>query len=84
MAIRSIHDAQLSPVETSPITDADGMPVQSVVLGDIADSAEVNPSAESASIAALLRGILTQQVAILAILTDVYDASGHTIKTSSS
>lgn len=54
----------------------------SASLGALTDAAETDPDAASASMAAILRGILTQQVAILAILTDVYDATGHTIKTS--
>lgn len=52
------------------------------ILGTTGAAAVTDPAAEDASIAALLRGILTQQAAILAILTDVYDSGGHTIKTS--
>ncbi len=52
-----------------------------VALGAKADSAVTNP-ASSASVIALLKGILTELVAINAILTDVHDAAGHTIKTS--
>lgn len=51
-------------------------------LGALTDAAEVDPDAASASIAAILRGILTQQVAILAILTDVHDGTAHTLKTT--
>ncbi len=54
---------------------------QGIALGAIADAAVIDPSA-SATMIALLKGILTEQVAILAILTDVHDAAGHTIKTS--
>jgi hypothetical protein len=53
------------------------------VIGGAADEAAVtDPDAAAATITGLLRGILTQQNAMLAILVDVYDASGHTIKTS--
>ncbi len=54
---------------------------QLAALGAVANAAVIDPTA-SATIIALLKGILTEQVAILAILTDVHDASGHTIKTS--
>ncbi len=61
---------------------------QLAALGAIADAAEDDPS-QSASIVALLKGILTTMnavlvadAAILAILTDVHDAGGHTLKTS--
>lgn len=55
---------------------------QLIALGALTDAAEIDPDAASASIPSLLRGILTQQVAILAILTDVYDSGTSTIKTS--
>lgn len=54
---------------------------QLAALGAAADAAVIDPTA-SASMIALLKGILTQQNAILAILTDVYDDVGHTLKTS--
>lgn len=82
MAARSIGDSFRTPGPHSPITDEDGMPIKADVLGAIDDTKVVDPDAETASAVALLRGILAQQVAILAILTDVYDAEGHTIKVS--
>lgn len=55
---------------------------QLAALGAVDDAKEVDPDAASATIVALLRGILAQQVAILAILTDVHVGATHTIKTS--
>jgi len=54
---------------------------QLVALGAVADAAVTDPTA-SASTIALLKGILTELVAINVILTDVHDAGTHTIKTS--
>jgi hypothetical protein len=50
-------------------------------IGATDDAAEDDPS-QTASVLSILKGILTTENAILAILTDVYDASGHTLKTS--
>ena len=83
MATRSIADSFHHPSEHTPITDEDGMPVKAEVLGAVDDASETDPDAETASIASLLRGILTQQTAILAILTDVYDSETHTINVTS-
>lgn len=53
-------------------------------IGAADDASETNPAAEVATIASLLRGILEQQAAILAILTDVYDSETHVLNVSSS
>lgn len=54
---------------------------QLAALGATDDAAETDPS-QTASIVALLKGILTELVAINTILTDVHDGTTHTIKTS--
>lgn len=54
---------------------------QLAALGAAADAAVIDPALTTAMIA-LLKGILTQQNAILAILVDVHDGTAHVIKTS--
>jgi hypothetical protein len=54
---------------------------QLVALGAVGDAAETNP-ASSASLVAVLKGILTVQAAILTILQDVHDGTAHTLKTT--
>ncbi len=49
---------------------------QLAALGAVADAADLTPAADSTMIA-LLKGILTQNTAILAILTDVHNVTDH-------
>ncbi len=54
---------------------------QLAALGAVADAADLTPAADSTMIA-LLKGILTQNTAILAILTDVHNVTDHSFNTT--
>lgn len=54
---------------------------QLAAIGEVDDAAEDDP-AQDTTLIAVLKGILTTNNAMLAILTDVHDAVGHTLKTS--